>query len=70
MCMKFDNIGRFIPIDNYGMYLDSSEIICVERVKGNHNSCITLKNGVRINSKSFPLTILKRINKARKETTK
>ena len=64
--MRFDNIGRFIPIDNYGIYLDSSEIICVERVEGNHNSCITLKNGVKINSKSFPLTIVKRINKARK----
>ena len=65
--MRFDNIGRFIPIDNYGIYLYSSEIICVERVEGNHNSCITLKNGVKINSKSFPLTIVKRINKARKE---
>ena len=68
--MRFNNIGRFIPIDNYGIYLDSSEIICVERVEGSHNSCITLKNGVKINSKSFPLTILKRINKARKEATK
>ena len=65
--MRFNNIGRFIPIDNYGIYLDSSEIICVERVEGSHNSCITLKNGVKINSKSFPLTIVKRINKARKE---
>ena len=70
MCMAFDNIGRFIPIDNYGMYLDSSEIICVERVKGKYNSCITLRNGVKINSKSFPKTIVYRINKARKEAVK
>lgn len=70
MRMAFHNIGRFIPIDNYGMYLDSSEIICVERVKGKYNSCITLRNGVKINSKSFPLTIVKRINKARKEVSR
>lgn len=55
----------FIQIDDY--YLNVSQIVCIERVKGAYNTCITLGNGISVMLKSYPKSIINKIEKAGKE---
>lgn len=58
----------FIQIDK--TYVNVSHIVCIERVKGAYNTCITLENGIGIMSKSYPKSIINKIEKAGKEVSR
>ena len=60
--MEFIKIGE--------RYVNVSCIVCIERVKGEYNTCITLVNGIGVLSKSYPKSIINKIEKAGKEATK
>lgn len=60
--MEFIKIGE--------RYVNVSCIVCIERVKGEYNTCITLVNGTGVLSKSYPKSIINKIEKARKEVSR
>lgn len=55
----------FIRIGCY--YLNVSHIVCVIKAEGENHSCIILTNGDRLMSKSYPKSVISKIEKARKE---
>ncbi|MGN0491917.1 hypothetical protein [Ruminococcus sp.] len=51
--------------------MNISHIICVVKMEASANhSCVILSNGERLMSKSYPKSIINKIEKARKEVSR